>query len=712
MKKTLGLCLALLLGTMAARADEGMWLLKLMERQHLEDSLRKAGLQMPASELYSETSPSLRECVGIFGAGCTGEIVSPDGLVLTNNHCGFSYLHAISTMDRNYLQGGYFATGRDGELPVPDLTFTFVVRIDDVTALVEAEAKKQGADEYTAQSQRFLEPLAASLLKQSGLEGKKGMEARIVPYFGGNEFYAFFEQTYTDVRLVANPPQNIAQFGFNQDNWMWPRHNADFTMFRIYADAKGEPADYSEKNVPLKCRKFLPISLKGPQPDSYTMVMGFPGRTSRYLTASEVELRTGSQNAPVNLAGEAQLTYMKQLMDADSVLNLKLADDYMSLGNVVKNYGGMNESVKKTGLIAIKRAEEKAFREFAARSGKPEYRDIIDRIDSLCAAVRDTLHDYTLFGRTIGAQDFYVRPSAIEAYLAALESGKQKEVEAAREVLLKFYDMAAGSVDLELDRHTVDLLLPYWQKYARLECSRELFCDPAATRVYFDEMYAKSLFRSREALEAFLQKPDAAALKADPLYRHWKSYQEWNSQWRPSLQRYEEKRRELDKIYTCGLCEMYDWAKAPDANFTLRMTYGHTGGYQPRDAVSYGWQTVLGGMFEKENPADPDYVVNEKLRGFYEAGDFGRYAREDGQLPTCFLSDNDITGGNSGSPVMNAKGELIGLAFDGNIESLSSDLRFNPQLQRCINVDIRYVLFLLDKFGGCKYVLDEMDIRE
>lgn len=676
MKKFL-LSLLALLTFSAAYADEGMWLLKLMKEQHLEDSLKKAGLQISPSELYNETQPSLRDVIGRFGNGCTGEVVSSKGLVFTNNHCGFSYVHAMSSIKHNYLQEGFFAQKMSEELPVPNLTFTFVVSIVDVTAQVETEAKKAKVDEYYRQSNLFLRPLADKMLKKNKAFAKKrGVTLRIVPYFGGNRYYAFYEQRYDDVRLVVNPPQQVAQFGFNQDNWVWPRHNADFAVFRIYADAKGQPAAYSPKNQPLECKKWLPVSLKGIGENDYTMIMGFPGRTSRYLTASQVRLRTESINEPINLAGDAELRFMKALMDSNKDMALKYANDYMGLGNMVKNFGGMNASVRSTGLLNIKAEEEKRFRAFAAQSGKPEYVHIIDRMDSLVAAVKDTLHDYNLLRFTFGAQDFKNDRNAVATVDKAYDLGKMK------------------------------LLSGYWTKYHKLALQPEFVSNDMGS--YFDALYQNSLF----ADSAKLKNATAEALGNDVLATHWTTYRKALSAYLPAVERYEKKVAELNRIYVRGLCEMYDWTKSPDANSTLRMTYGHIKGYAPRDAVRFDWKTTLRGMFEKENPADPDYVVDEKLRQHYLTKNYGQYSNAEGELPTCFLSNNDITGGNSGSAVLNARGELIGLAFDGNIESLSSDLRFNPTLQRCINADIRYILFVIDTYGGSKYLIDEMEIRK
>lgn len=712
MRRILLLLAIVLAGFTQVRADEGMWLLKLMQEQHLADSLRKAGLQLPPEALYSETSPSLRECVGIFGGGCTGEVVSADGLVLTNHHCGFSYVHEMSGIGHDYMKDGYFAHSRAEELRTPeDLTFTFVLRVAEVTKEVNEAARKAHADEYTAQSHGFLEPLAKQMLKKSDLAKKKGISVRIVPYFGGNRFYIFYEQTFEDVRLVANPPYNIGQFGGNSDNWVWPRQNADFAMFRIYADKNGNPAPYSTKNVPLKVKKFLPISLRGLKEGDYTMIMGFPGTTTRYLTASEVNCRAQSTNAPYILVGNPLLDYYKRIMDQSDAQRLMLEDDYFSWGNMVKNFGGMNEAIVKNKLIADKEAEEARFRAFAAKSGKAEYANIIERIDSLCKAYADTIYDGGLFRIAVQALQVSAPNNAVNAYIAAVAGGKAKDIDAAAAKLRQI----VGSVSperMKVDYGQAKLLVPYYVKHHKLALTPAFLAAGRDDEAQIDSVYKFSVFTDSARLERVLAQRDTTAMRRDPLYRQGVDRHNFTQILYKAQVRLNKLRKELDKIYVGGLCEMYNWSKAPDANFTLRMTYGHIKDLHPRDAVTYGWHTVLDGMFEKASTTESDYFVNDRLQKLYEAKDFGPYARPDGKLPACFIADNDITGGNSGSPVMNAKGELIGLAFDGNIESLSGDLKFNPALQRCINVDIRYVLFIIDKFGGSKYVLDELDIRK
>ncbi len=703
MKKVLLLAVAVLC-SLVARADEGMWLLKLMEQQHLADSLRKAGLQLPPSQLYSETGSSLKDVVGIFGNGCTGEVVSPDGLIFTNNHCGFSYIHAMSTVEKNYLKDGFFAKSRAEELPTPDLTFTFVLAIEDVTAQVEAEARRLGIDKYTRQSYSFTSKMNSELRKKSKYAKLKGIESTLLPFFGGNQFYIIYMQEYTDVRLVADPPLNVAQFGGNSDNWVWPRQNVDWCAFRIYADKSGQPAPYSPQNVPLKRKNYLRISSKGIQEGDYTMVMGFPGSTSRFLTSEQVALRVNSINQPIVAAGWPVLDLYKKYMEKNDSIRLVLESTNMRLGNMVKNYDGMIKAVRNLKLIDEKRHEEKRFQDFARQSGKPEYQTVVADINKLCKTYQDSIFDDNLLYATLGNIKYSASYRIMQQLLAALKANNRQDIQNSSKDLLESYDKKLEDFTKDYVIERTRLLLPIWEKNCRLPISRSL----QVGNPY--ELISQSIFASRKKLETFLANPSAETLTADPIYKMIKDIDELSEKLE-GTKHFKMAVQPLEKTYVRGLEEMYNNSKAPDANFTLRMTYGHVKAMKPRDGVLYDWRTTLKGMFEKEDSTNIDYIVHPRMRQLYEARDFGRYAREDGQLPTCFISNNDITGGNSGSPVMNAKGELIGLAFDGNIEALSSDLKFDPELQRCINVDIRYVLWILDKFGESKYLFNEMEIH-
>ncbi|WP_347719634.1 S46 family peptidase [uncultured Alloprevotella sp.] len=703
MKKILLFAMAVLC-SLVARADEGMWLLKLMEQQHLADSLRKAGLQLPPSQLYSETGPSLKDVVGIFGNGCTGEVVSPDGLIFTNNHCGFSYIHAMSSVEKNYLKDGFFAKSRAEELPTPNLTFTFVLAIEDVTVQVEAEARRLGIDKYTRQSYSFTSKMNSELRKKSKYAKLKGIESTLLPFFGGNQFYIIYMQEYTDVRLVADPPLNVAQFGGNSDNWVWPRQNVDWCAFRIYADKSGQPAPYSPQNVPLKRKNYLRISSKGIQEGDYTMVMGFPGSTSRFLTSEQVALRVNSINQPIVAAGWPVLDLYKKYMEKNDSIRLVLESTNMRLGNMVKNYDGMIKAVRNLKLIDEKRREEKRFQDFAHQSGKPEYQTVVADINKLCKTYQDSIFDDNLLYATLGNIKYPASYRIMQQLLAALKANNRQDIQNSSKDLLESYDKKLEDFTKDYVIERTRLLLPIWEKNCRLPISRSL----QVGNPY--ELISQSIFASRKKLETFLANPSAETLTADPIYKMIKDIDELSEKLE-GTKHFKMAVQPLEKTYVRGLEEMYNNSKAPDANFTLRMTYGHVKAMKPRDGVLYDWRTTLKGMFEKEDSTNIDYIVHPRMRQLYEARDFGRYAREDGQLPTCFISNNDITGGNSGSPVMNAKGELIGLAFDGNIEALSSDLKFDPELQRCINVDIRYVLWILDKFGESKYLFNEMEIH-
>lgn len=697
------------LGLNTAHADEGMWLLKLMEQQHLADSLRKAGLEISPDELYNENGSSLKDVVGIFGSGCTGEVVSAQGLIFTNNHCSFDYVHSMSTMEHNYLQNGFYAHSLSEELPTPELDFVFVRAIEDVTKVVEDSLAD--LDEYVRQSESALQPLANELLQHSRFAGKAGMRARILPYFGGNQFYIFYEQVYEDVRLVVNVPQNFGQFGENQDNWMWPRHNPDFSVFRIYADKNGEPAAYSKDNVPLHCDRFLPISLRGIENGDFTMVMGFPGSTSRYLTSAEIESRVKNLNEPINTIGNVILDHMKELMNSDPELNLSMASEYFQIGNVVKNFGGMNEAVRKIRLIDRTLDKEMEFREWAKANGKEDACDAMDLIEHLTTVYGDTIHDLylTSFGMRRQQLKLSAVTPALDGLMRQIVEAKKKDREAIIDKALEGFEPLTAA-ELERDRALMKKLLKVWVKDKKLEETILNLKDVKEVDAFVDNIYDKTAFKSKEGVRNLMLTGKQNLLEADPLYAYKKSLNEYMAKMAENIGFYESAILELDKTYTGALCEKLNWTKSPDANMTLRMTYGHVCDLHPRDAVVYDYQTVIDGMFEKENPADPDYAINEDVRKLYEAKDFGRWARPDGKLPACFLSNNDITGGNSGSPVMNARGELIGIAFDGNIESLSCDLEYNPTLQRCINVDIRYVLWCIDKLGKCDYLFKEFKL--
>ena len=714
LKSCLLFIVCMCLGT--AYADEGMWLLQLMEEQHLTDQMKKQGLLLTDDALYSPNQVSLKDAVGIFGGGCTGEIVSADGLILTNHHCGFDAIQMHSSVEHDYLTNGFWAKSRGEELPSEGVHFTFIDRIEDITDLVNDSIKAGKVTEAKAMGATFLAKIAGQQWKKSNLYGKKGIEVQALPFYAGNKYYLFYKKIYTDVRMVAAPPQSIGKFGGETDNWMWPRHTGDFSMFRIYADKNGEPADYNKDNVPLKCKKHLTISLKGIDDGDFAMVMGFPGRTYRFLTVSEVRNRMDNQNAPRIEVREARQHVLWNEMIKSDKIRIQYATKYARSSNYWKNSIGMNKAIIDNHVLEDKAAQEDQFSKFAIAKNNKEYEKVVAQIDSLVEQSGKETYLATAFNETFNAIEFGSLFGTMDKIKKALETKDKAGLEKAKKELNDgFNEIFNKDYDHEVDRKVAKALLPL---YAKMCTERPAFYETIETKykgnydAFIADMYDNSILSSRENLDKFLKKPTIKAIDEDiaTLYSRTKI------QFAKEVNKFSPMFSKLDllhKVYVRGLCEMYEpTPKAPDANFTIRLTYGNVKPYDPKDGIHFNYYTTLKGVMEKENPGNPEFVVPAKLKELYQKKDYGRYAMKNGDMPVCFLTTNDITGGNSGSPVMNANGELIGAAFDGNWESLSGDINFDNNKQRTIVVDIRYVLFLIDKLGGCPQLVQEMTLSE
>lgn len=703
---------------LGARADEGMWLLQMMEEQYLVEQMKKQGLQLEAADLYNASAPSIKDAVGIFGGGCTGEIISPEGLILTNHHCGYGAIQQHSSVEHDYLTDGFWAMTRAEELPTPGLEFTFVEKIVDVTSKVNALIENDSISVNESLSYAFLDKMAREELQQSEYDGVPGVEALVRPFYAGNRYYLFFLKVYSDVRMVAAPPSSIGKFGGETDNWMWPRHTGDFSMFRIYADSLGNPALYSEDNVPLKTPKHLSISIRGLQEGDYAMVMGFPGSTQRFLTRSEVQERMDCQNTPRIQVREARQEVLKKEMAASDKVRIQYAGKYASSSNYWKNSIGMNKAIVDNKVREAKSEQEARFAQFAAEKGNEEYANVVAQIDEVIAESSPVTYLRMAFTETFMMGIEFGAPYKVMDSLKVAIKAKDKEaIERWGNQLRQSYAQIHNKdYDHEVDRKVAKALFALYKEmgldlpafYETIEKDYKGDIDR-----YVDAMYDNSITANEQNLEKFLKKPTLKAIDKDLAVAFsrgkWEMYNEISAKAVPVR----EKLQQLHKTYVRGLCEMYaPTPKAPDANFTLRLTYGTVKPYSPKNGVSYDYYTTLEGVMEKEDATNPEFVVPEKLKQLYAAKDYGRYALSDGRLPVNFITTNDITGGNSGSPVMNAHGELIGSAFDGNWESLSGDINFDNDKQRCIVVDIRYVLFVLEKLGGCKHLIDEMTIVE
>ena len=691
MKRLLTL-VALLSICFSAIADEGMWLLPYIKKMNEKD-MKEHGCKLKAEDIYSAKKSSLKDAIVIFGSGCTGEIVSPNGLLFTNHHCGYEAIQKLSSVEHDYLNDGYWAMNYSEELPAEGLSVKFVRHIFDVTEdIMGTVPSTAGQEEY----EKIVDANKEALIAQLEVR-HPGMLVTIPGFFGGNQFFAFIYEEYTDVRLVGTPPSSIGKFGGDTDNWMWPRHTGDFSVFRVYAGKDNRPAEYSEDNVPYKAQKWLDVSLDGIEEGDFGMIMGFPGFTERYKTSFEIDYMLEVENPQrIYVRGERQ-AILRKAMDADQAVRIKYASKYAQSSNYWKNSIGMSRGIEKLNVKAKKEAQEAEFQAWADANTLPE-EGYIDALRLIAESQTDA--------KVENATIHYL----YEAFLNSVELIEPLFGVDDYEQFYKDYDAdvdrAVAKRMFQIYRENNDILPDIYDKIdSEFEGDSDKYVDWLYDNSFFtslDKFITVAQAENREELFA----ADPALELASSLFVLYRALVE-------NVTAAENKFGEGHRKYIDGLMKMNPTkAWASDANFTIRLTYGNVLPYSPADGVIYKHYTTLDGVMAKEDPSNPvEFTVPERLKELYHAKDYGRYADKEGNMPIGFLVNCDITGGNSGSPVLNAKGQLIGLAFDGNWEAMSGDVAFEPELQRTIAVDIRYVLFIIEKYGNAKWLVDELTIK-
>ena len=717
LKRWLALIIASII-IIPAKADEGMWLLPLLKSQKL-DEMKALGLKLQDYDIYSPENASLKDAVVIFGGGCTAEVVSPDGLVLTNHHCGYSAIQAHSSVDHDYLTDGFWATTRDQELPNPGLSVTFIDKIEDVTAYVKKELEKdKDPNSMNFLSPKFLNGLAKKKVGEKFLKNNPGTQVEIQPIFGGNQYYMFTKKIYSDVRLVGAPPSSIGKFGSDTDNWMWPRHTGDFSVFRIYADKNGNPAEYSEQNVPLHPKRWMKISIKGFNEGDFAMMIGFPGRTNHFYTSWEVAERRDIDNAVRINVRELRQKEMLDEMLKDPKVRIQYASKYAGSENAYKNSIGSNWAINKRDFETVKRSEQEALIAWGKRNDKPQYETALLAIEQIVSDRKDLrFRKWMLDEAIIRGIEFSAVPTEIDSVVKAL-NGKntketQKQISQLSNAFHRFFDK---NYDPAVDQRIAKVML---KEYRRLIASRVQpgYFNQIDTKYkgnvdkFVEDLFKESIFGSMDNFNHFMAHPTAKALNEDPMILFARSVKQERKSLNDALKEFDDSYNMAHRTYLEGLLQMEtEKAQWPDANFTMRLTFGQMKGYSPRDCDYYGCQTTLDGVMEKEDSTNWEFVVPQRLKELYQQKDFGPYAMANGKMPVALCATTHTTGGNSGSPLMNANGELIGLNFDRNWEGVGGDIEYLPDYQRSIIVDIRYVLFLIDKFTGADYLLKEMDI--
>jgi hypothetical protein len=696
----------------SAIADEGMWLPMLLKNNYAQ--MQQMGLKLTAEQLYDVNNASLKDAIVWFNGGCTGEIISDQGLLLTNHHCGYESIAKHSTTSDNILDNGFWAKSFGDEKSNPGLWVSILVRMEDVSERVNKGLA--GVDP------KSLEAKKAELFKAIEAEAKKGThyDATVKSFFKDNAFYLFVFEKFTDIRLVATPPQSIGKFGGDTDNWMWPRHTADFSIFRIYANKENKPAAYSKDNVPYKPKRFLSISTKGVKENDYTMVYGFPGRTNRYENSYGIKLAIEKVNPAIVALRNVRLSEWKYEMDVSDSVRLLLSSNYAKVANYWKYFIGQTEQLKNLKVYDEKKKLEAQF--IAWAKNKPEYASILPNFEKAYADY-DPYALHAIYMRE-GIMGSAILANAIK-YIAlekAVDKQDQEQIKKAVESIRKENEEFYKRFNTPSEQRILANIVRMY--YENIPAAQQPEYMAALVKKYkgkgnqetFDKfakaVFDKSFITSKEQANEILDKLNMKKLKSDPAYMAARAfYMNYNERIMPHIEAFDEINNREGGKYIKALREMSPEKNFyPDANSTMRLTYGAAKVYGPKDGVDYRYYTTLKGVMEKEKPGDPEFTVPAKLKELYEKKDFGGYADSDGEMHVAFISNNDITGGNSGSPVINGNGELIGLAFDGNWEAMSGDIYFDSKYKRTISADIRYILFLMDKLGGAQNLIKELNI--
>lgn len=706
----LTLLLAFVCSTLAY-ADGGMWLMQQINGQVAR--MKSLGMQLEATDIYNPNGSSLKDAVVMFDGGCTGVLVSNQGLLLTNHHCGYDQIQKHSSVQHNYLKDGFWSYSLAEELVNPGLEVEVVDEITDVTAAVKKELeriKKPSGLEFL--SPRYLSSLASEIVGKKAAS-RPGYRYEIKAFYGGNRYYMFTKKVFRDVRLVAAPPSSIGKFGSDTDNWAWPRHTGDFSIFRLYADKNGNPAEYSKDNVPYRPKRWVKVNAQGVKEGDFALIMGYPGTTYKFFTADEVtEWSEIDNNIRIEMRGILQDVMLREML-ADPKINIMYAAKYASSQNGYKRAQGANWAIRRRSLREIKLAQQQEVLAWAKQKGIATTEEAVRAISKAIEGRQDLRmrQRYLLEGILMGIE--MSNAPAADSDIADHWDDPARREAGLQSIRKQFEAFFNKDYSPEVEKALAIALLTRYAERIPAEKQpisiREGIAEYGSAKAYVEMIFDKSIYASRERFEEFMKNPDRDRLLRDPMSRFAASVAYEHQKLAKEVATFDAPLAAAQRSYVASVLDMKGQPNlAPDANLTLRFTYGEIKGYQPRDVVTYGAKSTLEGVMEKEDPNNWEYVVDPKLKALYEAKNYGRYANSDGSMPVNFCATTHTTGGNSGSPVMNARGELIGLNFDRNWEGVGGDIEYLPNYQRSIILDIRYLLFIIDKFAGCQRLIDEI----